>query len=201
MKLQPGVEMQQVEADRDSRKASFERSVTKFMGDPTGYDVTPLHAEYTYKNDEAIQRLIKDGKTRYFFYIHDRLWKVYDEVPLKEGTSLGATFQDAVTKLNKVLSVAGRVRAANAALGLDRTEVDWQDRTMHLRAVDRSSDHVVGMVLEDKGTLANLASLRSNKPQDPFALDPSVSAITKNGVTDPNAARGPDAATKNKPQK
>ena len=43
-------------------------------------------------------------------------------------------------------------------------------------------------VLEDKRTLGNLASLRANKPRDLFALDPSVAAITKNGVSDPNAA-------------
>ena len=188
-KLQPGVEMQELEADRDSRKATFERSITHFTGDPTGYDVTPLHDEYTYKNDEAVQKLVKDGKTRYFFYIRDKLWKVYDEIPLKEGGSLGETFQQAITKLNKVLTVPGRIRAASSALGLERTEVDWQDRTAHLRALDRSGEHLVAIVLEDKSTLANLASLRSNKPVDPFALDPSIVTITKGGVTDPNAGR------------
>jgi len=192
-KLQPGVEMQQVEADRDSRKASFERSVTRFGGDPTGYDITPLRTEYTYNNDESVQRLFKDGKNRFFFYIRDKLWKVYDEVPLRDGGPLGATFQDAVKKLNAVLASPGRVRAPNAALGIEHTEVDWQDRTTHLRAIDRSGEHLVGMVLEDKATLANLAALRSNKPKDPFALDPSIANITKNGVTDPNASHGTDS--------
>jgi hypothetical protein len=192
-KLQPGVQMQEVEADRDSRKATFERSITRFESDPTGYDVTPLHDEYTYKNDESVQKLVKDGKTRYFFYIRDKLWKVYDEVPLKEGGTLGETFQQAITKLNKVLAVPGRIRAANSAIGLQRTEVDWQDRTAHLRALDRSGERLVGIVLEDKSTLANLVSLRSNKPVDPFALDPSIVQITKGGVTDPNAGRTGDS--------
>jgi hypothetical protein len=188
--LQPGVQMQALEADRDSRKASLERSLTKFLADtPTGYDVTPIHLEYTYRNEESIQRVFKDGKNRFFFYIRDRLWKVYDEIPLREGGVLGKSYQDAITKLNSVLSVAGRVRAANQALSLERTEVDWQDRSTHLRAVDRSNEHICGLVLEDKGTLANLVSLRSNKPTDPFAIDPSIAAITKAGVSDPNAAR------------
>jgi hypothetical protein len=192
--LQPGVQQQQLEADRDTRKANFERSLTKFVGDaPTGYDVTALHGEYTYRNEESVQRLFKDSKTRYFFYIRDRLWKVYDEVPLKDGGKLGATYQDAITKLNGALSVAGRIRPANQSQGLERTEVDWQDRSEHLRAIDRSSEHLVGLVVEDKSTLQNLSSLRSNKPQDPFALDPSISAITKGGISDPNAARTPGA--------
>jgi hypothetical protein len=200
--LQPGVQQQQLEADRDTRKTNLERSLTKFVGDaPTGYDVTPLHGEYTYKNDESVQRLFKDGKTRYFFYIRDRLWKVYDEVPLKEGGKLGASYQDAITKLNAVLSVAGRIRAANQAQGLERTEVDWQDRTDHLRAIDRANEHLVGLVVEDKSTLQNLSALRSNKPTDPFAIDPAIAAVTHGGISDPNAARnGADAGARGKHQ-
>jgi hypothetical protein len=184
-KLQPGVEMQQLEADRDSRKANFERSLIKFGTDPTGYDLGALHSEYTYKNDESLQKVFRDGKTRYFFYIRDRLWKVYDEVPLKEGGPLGTTFRDAVARLNSVLGTAGRTRTPGTAV--ERTEVDWQDRASHFRVVDRSGERLIALVLEDRNTLANLASLRSAKPTDPFAIDPAIAAITKDGVSDPNA--------------
>lgn len=199
MKLQPGVEQQQLEADRDNRKANLERSYTEFnIGTPTGYDVGPLHNEYTYGNGEAVQRTFKDGKMRYFFYMKDRLWKIYDEVPLRADAPLGASYQEAVAKLNALLAAPGRIRAANSQNGLDRTETDWQDARTHLRAVDRSGEHVVGIVLEDRNTLANLSSLRSVKPPDPFALDPSIANITKNGVSDPNAAKAasPDAGKK-----
>jgi len=201
-KLQPGVDMQQLEADRDNRKANFERSFTPFSaGSPTGYDVGSLHLEYTYNNGEAIQRLFKDGKNRYYFFIKDRLWKLYDEVPLKSDGPLGGTFQEAVTKLNTLFSVAARIRAADASQGLERTEADWQDTKSHLRAVDRSSEHIVGIVLEDKSTLGNLAALRANKPVDPFALDPAIANLTRKGVSDPNAGRTSvaDAGTKRKP--
>src|SRR5581483_1141876 len=46
-KLQPGTAMQQLEADRDSRKAAFSRGFAQFLDTPTGYDLTPLHLEYT----------------------------------------------------------------------------------------------------------------------------------------------------------
>ncbi|MDP9033913.1 MAG: hypothetical protein M3O50_03840 [Myxococcota bacterium] len=190
--LSPGVAQQQMESDRDSRKANFERSYTRFTDTPTGYDVTPLHVEYTYKNDEAVQRLLKDGKTRYFFYIKDHLWKVYDEIPLKADGPLGATFQDAVAKLNTRFGVPARVRPANAAGGVERTTADWQDQTTHLRAIDRSGEHVVALVFEDKSTLNGLAMLRANKPADPFAIDPAIAAVTKHGIIDPNAAKGVD---------
>lgn len=201
-KLQPGVDMQQLEADRDNRKANFERSFTPFLaGSPTGYDVGSLHLEYTYNNGEAVQRLFKDGKNRFYFFIKDRLWKIYDEVPLKADGPLGGTFQEAVTKLNTLFSVAARIRAADASQGLERTEADWQDGKSHLRAVDRSNEHIVGVVIEDRNTLGNLAALRQNKPVDPFALDPAIANLTRKGVSDPNAGRAPvvDAGAKKKP--
>jgi hypothetical protein len=190
MKLQPGVQQQSLEADRDSRKANFERSYTEFnIGTPTGYDVGALHTEYTYGNGESIERLFKDGKNRFFFFMKDHLWKIYDEVPMRADAPLGASYQEAVTKLNGLLAVPGRIRAANAQTGLERTEADWQDAKSHLRAVDRSGEHLVGVVLEDRSTLSNLASLRSVQQPDIFKLDPSIANITKNGVTDPNAAK------------
>ncbi|MDP9150866.1 MAG: hypothetical protein M3O36_13125 [Myxococcota bacterium] len=200
--LSPGVAQQQLESDRDSRKANFERSYTRFTDTPTGYDVTPLHFEYTYKNDEAVQRLLKDGKTRYFFYIKDHLWKIYDEVPLKPEGALGPSFQEAVAKLNTLFGVPARVRPANPATGVERTTADWQDQATHLRALDRSGEHLVALAFEDKSTLNTLAMLRANKPGDPFAIDPAIAAVTKHGIIDPNAAKddgGPGKGKKKGP--
>ncbi len=189
-KLQPGVAMQQLESDRDSRKTSFMRSFAQFLDTPTGYDLTPLHAEYSYRNEEAVQPIFKDGKKRYFFYIRDKLWKIYDEIPLKAGAPLGASYQEAVTKLNALLAVSGRTRQADPAThDPDATTTDWQDAQTHLRAVDRSGEHLVGIVLEERATLNSLASLRKNKPEDLNAIDPSIAAVTKSGVSDPSAAR------------
>jgi hypothetical protein len=194
----------ELEADLDMRKQNFERSLTEFSpGSPTGYDVTALHLEYTYGNGESVQKLFKDGKNRFFFYIKDRFWKMYDEVPLRADGPLGSSYQEAITKLNALFGVAARIRAADPAQGLERTEADWQDARSHLRAIDRSGEHIIGIVLVDKNTETNLPSLRTYKAADPFALDPSVANITKNGVTDPNAARStPDGgAVKGKGKK
>jgi hypothetical protein len=189
-KLQPGVVMQQLEADRDSRKTNFMRSYSPFLDTPTGYDLTPIRYEYTYRNEEAIQPIFKDGKKRYFFYIKDKLWKVYDEIPLKADGLLGASYQEAVTKLNGMLAVPGRVRAADPGThDPDVTTTDWQDATTHLRALDRSGEHLLGVVLEERATLNSLASLRKNKPVNFNDIDPAISAVTKGGVSDPSAAR------------
>jgi hypothetical protein len=188
-KLQPGVAMSQLEADRENRKANFARGYSVFLDTPTGYDLTPLHSEYTYRNEEGVEPIFKDGKKRLFFFIKDRLWKVYDEIPLKADGPLGGSFKDVVTKFNGLLAQSGRIRPGAAAQDPELTTADWQDATTHLRVVDRSGEHLVGVVLEDKTTLNNLATLRANKPVDPFAIDPSISAVTKGGIIDPNAAK------------
>jgi hypothetical protein len=53
----------------------------------------------------------------------------------------------------------------------------------------------VGVVLEDRNTLSNINNLRSNKADDPLAMDPSVSAITKGNISDPNAHQTAPAAS------
>jgi hypothetical protein len=189
VKVQPGVEQKEIESDRDNRKVNLEKSLTRFLDTPTGYDVSSIKNEYTYRNEEALQKLFKDGRDRYFFYIKDHLWKVYDELPLKADGPLGATFQDAVARLNTAMGVPGRIRPADASQGVDRTTADWQDKTTHVRAVDRSSEHIVGVVLEDRSTLSGLAMLRVNKATDPFAIDPSIAAVTRGGISDPNGMR------------
>ncbi|MBX3264131.1 MAG: hypothetical protein KIS78_15570 [Labilithrix sp.] len=187
-KARVGPEQTALEAEREQVKAAFARSYIEFKDTPTGYDTTGIRNEYTYKNKEALMWIERQGKKRYFFFINDRLWKIYDEVPLVEGGPMGKAYLDAVNKLNAQLNAQGRVQGADASKGIDATTVDWKDGTSHLRAVDRSNDHVVGIVVEDNGTLSNLAALRPNKPADPNEIDPSITAVTRGtNRVDPNA--------------
>ena len=199
VRTQPGVQMQALEADRENRKAAFAGSFLEFRDTPTGYDATGVKDEYTYKNHESVMSVDKDGKHRYLFFIGDRLWKIYDEIPLKPGGTLGATYNDAVRKVASSLGVVPRITQPNPAKHIMLLTADWQDPTTHLRADDRTGDHVVGVALEDKRTLANLPQLRANKMEDPFALDPSIAAITHGGISDPSAVRThPDAGAPKK---
>ena len=199
-RMQPGVAMQSVEAERDQKKKFFESSWVQFNDTPTGFDNTHIKGEFTYRNHESVMYVDRGGKRRYFFFIGtspgERLWKIFDDIPLKQGGLLGSSFQEAVTKLNVQHSVPARIRAANASQGVPHTEADWQDGSSHLRA-DDLGDGNVAVILEERNTLNNLAQLRANKEVDPLAMDPSIAAITRSGgVTDPNAARGRDAGVR-----
>ena len=79
-KMQPGVAMQSVEAERESRKAALSSTFAEFKDVPLGYDRTGIKDEYTYKNHESLMYVDRAGKRRYFFYIGappaERLWKI-----------------------------------------------------------------------------------------------------------------------------
>ena len=62
-----------------------------------------------------------------------------------------------------------------------------QDQRTRLRVLDRSGLKIVGVVYEDRATLANLASLRSNKPKEVGGVDPEVEAL----IRPPSAPAGP----------
>jgi hypothetical protein len=192
-----GPEQTALEAEREQAKAAFSRSFIEFKDTPTGYDTTGIKDEYTYKNKEALMWIQRQGKKRFYFFINDRLWKMYDEIPLSEGGPMGNAYLDAVNKLNAQLNAQGRVQGADEKKGIRATTVDWKDGTSHLRAVDRSGEHLVGLAIEDSSTLSNLAALRPNKPADPNEIDPSITAVTKGtNRSDPNAAASSSASGK-----
>lgn len=198
-KARVGPEQAALEAERDQTKAAFGRSYIEFKDTPTGYDSTGIRGEYTYKNKESLMWVQRQGKKRYFFFINDRLWKMYDEVPLVDGGPLGKTFLEAVNTLNAQVNGQGRVQKADPAKGINANTVDWKDGSTHLRAVDRSESNTLGLVVEELSTVSNLAALRTNKLSDPNEIDPSITAVTGGtNRTDPNAVSAPATSASGK---
>lgn len=205
-KMQPGTRMQATEAERDKKKAAFAASFLEFADTPLGFDTTGLLGEYSYKNHEFVQILRRDYGRRFFFYFgappNDHFWKMYDEVNLCAGCLWGASYQEAVSKMSAKLGVAGRARPADPAKGFNRPYTEWQDAMTHLRMVDRSSENTVGIAFASKSMESNLPSLRANKMDDPFAMDPSVAAATRGSLSDPDAMNAvPDAGPPAKKKK
>ncbi|MBX3233726.1 MAG: hypothetical protein KIT84_21505 [Labilithrix sp.] len=193
-KARVGPEQTALEAERESVKGAFGRSYIEFGATPTGYDSTGLNKEYTYRNKESLMWLERKGKKRFYFFINDKLWKMYDEVPFQSGL-MGGSYQEAVAKINATLNASGRSLQPNPEKGIDKPTTDWKDGRSHLRAVDRTNEGMVGVAIEDLSVLSNLAALRPNKPSDPNELDPSIVAVTR-GRPDPNAAPSASASGK-----
>jgi hypothetical protein len=184
-----GVKMKEVDASLADEKAAIARSEVTFGAVPTGIDNTPQKGEYSYKNNETMLSVVRQGITRYFFFQNKRLWKTYDTVALREGSEFGATYDSAVAALTKRFGVKGRSLAQDAEHGRSYPETDWVDGTTHVRAIDRSYEKVVGLVYEERVSADRLAAYRASQKGNDGAIDPQIAAFTSGGpVTDPNAS-------------
>jgi hypothetical protein len=181
--VQPGIKMKELDAQIAEDKAQFRRSRVDFGKLPTGLDASPLRNEYTYNNKEALLSFTRKGELVYFFFIQERLWKIIEEKKLGDASPLGKTYTDAVVKLSGNFGVPGRVLQPDGA-SRSAVEVDWKDATSHLRAIQRS-DTSLAIAYEDGATLANLASLRPNKPVQDSGIDPDVAAAIRGPSSDP----------------
>lgn len=177
-KISPGVKMKALDAQLAEDKSAFRRSRIDFGKLPTGIDSTPLRGEYTYLNKESLMILTRNGQTRYFFFIQDKLWKIIDEHKLAEGSPLGKTWEEAVLKHVKVFGVPGRVLEADYEKGRNATEVDWKDPTTRVRIIQRG-DTALAVAYEERATLSNLTALRPNKPAATDEIDPAVAAAIR----------------------
>jgi len=191
-KTQPGPSMDALDAEVAERKAEFRRTLIEFGTVPTGMDSTVHRAEYSYNNKEALMSIDRGGKTRTFFFIGDKLWKVTDALKLGEKSQWGKSFDEAVTKLNTFYGANGRVREPDAAAGRPFKEVDWKDTQTQVRAVDWGNDQF-GIVFQESTTVANLPSLRKNKDPVRGEVDPKT--------RDAGAKKVPDAPPPKDPPK
>jgi len=175
-KVQPGPAYNRVAAAEAEAVAAFRHSRVPFDNLPTGVDSTPLKGEYTYRNQEMLMKITRKGVNRYFFFIKGKLWKMYDEVPLRENGPLGKDFAEAQKKYDAAFQVVGRPVEADYKVR-NYNEVDWQDATTHLRLIDRQI--TVGIVYEERATVNQLSSLRTVKEGNADAVDPDIAALMR----------------------
>jgi len=195
---QPGPQLTRVEAQLASERAAMRRAKVDFGTLPTGIDSTALKGEYTYNNQESLLTVNRRGMgARHFFFIRGKLWKIYDEHALGENRPMGANFEEAAKKFAAKYQVGGRVVEPDYSVNRSFLEVDWQDAKSHIRLIDRSGMQVLGVVYEDRATVAQLHSLRVNKEANPDSIDPDIQAV----IGAPSEPSGPPAADKGKSDK
>ncbi len=176
-KVQPGPAMESLDAEVADRKQLLRRNKILFGELPTGVDYSALKGEYSYANKESMTKLtLRTGVTRNFFFFEDKLWKVYDEHKLRKGGQYGETWEEATEILTKRFGAAPFKVEADFAKGRNFEELQWQDGTTVIRAINRAP--VIAMVYQDATVYFNLPRYRPNKPKNPHAIDKDVQAVT-----------------------
>jgi hypothetical protein len=189
-KAQPGIQMEELDAEIAEKKSEFRRSRIDFGKLPTGIDSTLLRLEYTYNNKESMMQVTRNGYTRYFFFIQDRLWKIIDERKVGEGKKWGKDFKDTTGKLAKAYGVAPKMLPPSSEVKRISDEAVWRDATSHLRLAPRG-DGKIYVIYEDARTAENIDAMRTTKPAEEEGIDPAVKGIlmgsgdSKDGPPDP----------------
>jgi len=186
-KAQPGMELDALNEEMKERQGALRRGRIEFGNLPTGVDQSALKGEYSYGNGESMAWLtLPSGTKRNFFFINDRLWKIYDEHKLKKGGGLGENFQEAVKALAKRFGAAPKMNPADYEKGRPFDEAEWHDPDKQIRAVDRGQ--TLGVVYTERKVLENIAQYRKNQTTDgPEAIDRDVAAVTKGPAEPPKS--------------
>ncbi|MDX2055867.1 MAG: hypothetical protein SFV15_25925 [Polyangiaceae bacterium] len=197
-KTEPGVEMRALDVELQDKKALILRNVVEFGALPTGIDSTPLKGEYTYGNGESVTSLrMRSGRVRHFFFFDNKLWKLYDEHPLKKekdkDKGLGDSFDSAVAALTKSFKAPPKFVEPDYKQQNFR-EARWQSNDLNVRLLDRGD--VIAIVYENREVANDLSIYRKNKPVDEHALSRDVKSVLKQPDEPPPAQKAEQEAKK-----
>lgn len=192
-KVEPGPRMQALDAELAERKALIRRNKIEFGKLPTGVDQGALKGEYSYNNGESMTHLtLRNGTRRYFFFFNDKLWKIYDEHPLRKSGPLGENYAEAIKILTKRFGAPPKVVEQDYEKGQNYEEAHWRDSSNVIRAINR--EPTLALVYANPSIQDSLATLRKNKPEDPHAIDRDVASVTKKGEPEADKSKEPKKA-------
>ncbi len=161
------------------KRADFEgikKTFTRFQGQRTGYETSLVAKDFDENGDEALLLVEEQQAQRYYFFKHDRLWKVV--VAYSSAISAGVPFSEflsqATAKFGQPSSRkedskdAGRVVSAR-----------WEDEITVMTAEDRTDffgTYVIKYVQKDQAERdAALAKRKSDAAQG--GGDPGMEAM------------------------
>jgi predicted ArsR family transcriptional regulator len=138
------------------------RGSVTFSGRITGWDVSQVADEFRHGSGESMLVLERDDHRAFYFFINDKLWKMYREY---RPQALGAaSYEQAVARLAQRFGRGRSVVRARAEGSSAARWVEWSGRGTRLSALDRGAE--VCIVLEDERTLQHLSVLRKDaKPR------------------------------------
>ena len=133
-------------------------SGTTFDGKRASTDGTVVGEEYTHGNEESMLSYKDKGADNYLFFVGGDLWKwvkVYPTSTFRGG------FTEAVKKrFGRGYDKSGEV---NGGSGASYSYVEFMDRNTRLRAVDKSSEYrVYVLMFESMDTVRSLSALRTD---------------------------------------
>lgn len=155
----------------------LKKSLVRFDGQSTGWDLGFLRDEFTHNNGETML-VVKDSNSQnFYFFIGGKLWKWYKA--LDSTVFAGKTFDDFSLAVQRKFGEAKQIEG-ELYPGTDKRQwLEWEDKKTRLRAIDQTSFYgFYCLVFEDKKTSSMLASLRANPSKREVKKHALVEAVT-----------------------
>ncbi|AKF06376.1 hypothetical protein [Sandaracinus amylolyticus] len=164
-------------------------SYVRFRGQASGWDTAFIRDEFTHGNNESMM-LWRDEAThsqRFYFFINDRLWKVYQA--FDAAVFAGATF-DQFSEAIQGRFGRGVQRSGALVEGRAPSQwIEWQDASTRLRAIDQTRFYgFFCLVFEDKATLQQLPQLRTHTVQRGGEGHALVESVTREEDAQPGGS-------------
>ncbi len=166
--------------------AKVKNSYVVFRGQKTPWDGSVVADEFVHNNDESMLVRMERDQQRFFFFWHDRLYKILIAFNADHPKYKGLTFEKFVSVLIRAYGQGNPVFKPDA-VGVNRLHhVEWQGPGNYLLwAVNKTQ--VFGnlcLVLLDKSVLPRLEEARKLSGAKPpsvqnDAVDPLVQSITR----------------------
>jgi hypothetical protein len=172
-----------------AEKDKVAKSLVKFDGQKTGWDVSIIDAEFLQNNGESMLYYKEPRSTRYFFFQGDGLYKMY--VAFDREVVKGKSFQEFADLMQQKYGKAQVVYREVALHGVkDKVLDSYQWRSPDgdgLRLVDRSKFYdVYCLVIYDQSVAERQAELRKSQDANKTSGSFVDSIITKDSDRDEN---------------
>lgn len=171
---------------------AIKSNYVKFEGKKTGYDVSIVDQEFSHKNDESMLVARDDKNTRYYFFVNERLYKIFiafgkEMLEDKSFTDFGQLMQARFGKAKAVMVEEAKKGGVEAKLD----HYVWASAAGDgLRLVDRSEFYdVYCLVIYDGKESERLAEVRARQNGRGDGKDSLVEAALagNRGTDDVNA--------------
>ncbi len=190
-KTQDAMEEDRLRSEMLNKISRIRESFIRFDGQSTGWDIGFLRDEFTHNNDEAML-VTKDANSQnFYFFIGNRLWKLYKAFDI--GVFEGKDFSQFAGAVHRKFGPSKEKEGELVPGSGKRRWLEWQDDATRLRAVDQTSFYgFYCLVFEHKDTVEKLTSLRSNAPRRGKSSHALVDAVTSDSDMSANPDKAPD---------
>ena len=162
-------------------------SYLKFDGNKTPWDVSIIDREFSHNNGESMLLWKKLDETRYYFFVDDKLWKIYIAFDAKKFGD--KTFSDFRQIFEAQFGASTVVERTTASGKIVLDEFRWPPAGQSiLRAVDMSRFHGnYCLSIGDKDVTASIDARRKENNPDVKKGNTIVDSVTGKGGTSPGS--------------